>query len=227
MIKFIGITSSLLILIFFLIFITPVTRLGSGFLIGTSSHVFTYYDLVKEAKTINIMFPNEDDIKADVIYKDIKTNLAILKLINTSKITTKPLFFANNGLYLEDEVVYTIGYPWANTMEDKYSIISGKASLNLKNKLIDINIKIDPVNSGSPLLSSRNELIGMILYKSTENMVTPLNGSRIKSFIPLPNLIDGIKALKVPELSYKKTNHSAKISPTIPKSNVVLIEAFL
>jgi len=46
----------------FLIFNTPVTRLGSGFLIGAGSHVFTYYDLVKEASFIKAMFPNEDDI---------------------------------------------------------------------------------------------------------------------------------------------------------------------
>jgi len=225
--KIVTFLSIITILVYFLIIKTPIARLGSGFLIKAGAYVFTDYNLVKEAKTIKVRFPNENDIKADVIYKDIKTNLAILKLINTSKIITQPLFFANNDLNLEDETVYTIGYPWTNTMEDKYTLISGKTSLNSKNKLIDINIKIDPVNSGSPLLNSRNELIGMVLFKSTENMITPLKGSHIKSFIPLSNLIDGIKALKIPELSYKKTNHSAKTSTTIPKHNVVLIEAFL
>ena len=60
---------------------TPTSRLGSGFLIKTGVHVFTYYDLVKEAKTIKVMFPNEDGIKANIIYKDINHNYAILKLI--------------------------------------------------------------------------------------------------------------------------------------------------
>ena len=173
------------------------------------------------------MFPNEDDIKANIIYKDIINNYAILKLKKIPTIKMQPFIFSNNDLHQDGETVYTIGYPWTNTMEDKHTLINGKTSLNSNDSLIDISMEMNPVNSGSPLLNSRNELIGMVLFKSTENMITPLKGSHIKSFIPLSNLIDGIKALKIPELSYKKTNHSAKTSTTIPKHNVVLIEAFL
>ena len=78
--KIISVLCLLGVLIFFLTFNTPITRLGSGFLIGTGSHVFTYYDLVKEANNIKILFPNEDDIPATLIYKDPTHNLAVLKL---------------------------------------------------------------------------------------------------------------------------------------------------
>ena len=37
---------------------THITLLGSGFLIGDGTHVLTYHDLVKEAKTLKIKFPN-------------------------------------------------------------------------------------------------------------------------------------------------------------------------
>jgi S1-C subfamily serine protease len=222
--KIVTFLSIITILVYFLIIKTPIARLGSGFLIKAGVYVFTDYNLVKEAKTIKVRFPNENDIKADVIYKDIKTNLAILKLINTSKIITQPLFFANNDLNLEDETVYTIGYPWTNTMEDKHTLINGKTFLNSKNNLIDINLEIAPVNSGGPLLNSRNELVGMVLFKNTKN--TLLKESHIKSFIPLSILKNGIKALKTPELSYTKAIDYTKTSQTIPKNNVVLIEAF-
>ena len=43
---------------------THITLLGSGFLIGDGTHVLTYHGLVKEAKTLKIKFPNEDDIEA-------------------------------------------------------------------------------------------------------------------------------------------------------------------
>ena len=203
---------------------TPTSRLGSGFLINTGVHVFTYYNLVKEAKTIKVMFPNEDDIKANIIFKDIINNYAILKLKKLPVIKMQPFIFSNNDLHQEGETVYTIGYPWTNTMEDKHTLLSGETSLNSKNNLIDINLEITPVNSGGPLLNSRNELVGMVLFKNTKNIL--LKESHIKSFIPLSILINGIKVLKTPELSYTKANNYTKTSQTIPKNNVVLIEAF-
>jgi S1-C subfamily serine protease len=211
-------------LIYFLIIKTPISRLGSGFLINSGAHVFTYYNLVKEAKTIKVMFPNENDIKANIIYKDTSSNYAILKLKKIPIIKIQPFIFSNNDLHQDGETVYTIGYPWTNTMEDKHTLINGKTSLNSKNNLIDINLEITPVNSGGPLLNSRNELVGMVLFKNTKN--TLLKESHIKSFIPLSTLINGIKALKTPELSYTKANNYPKSTQTIPKNNVVLIEAF-
>ena len=224
--KIIIFLSIITVLVYFLIVKTPTSRLGSGFLINAGMHVFTYYNLVKEAKTIKVMFPNEDDIKANLVYKDINHNYAILKLKSIPKIKLQPINFSNNDLYLEGETVYIIGYPWTNTMEDKHTLINGKTFLNPKDSLIDINIEIEPVNSGSPLLNLRNELIGMILSKNTESRNTLPKSSNIKSFIPISNLINGIKTLKIPELSYIKANHYPKSTQTIPKNNVVLIEAF-
>ena len=217
--------SIITVLVYLLIIKTPIARLGSGFLIKTGVHVFTHYNLVKEAKTIKVMFPNEDDIEANIIYKDIESNYAILKLINIPKVKIQPFIFANKDLHREGETVYTIGYPWTNTMEDKHTLINGKTFLNSKNNLIDISLEINPVNSGSPLLNSRNELVGMVLFKKTENKNTLLKRSHMKSFISRSILINGIKTLKIPELSYTKANHYAKMSQTIPKNNVVLIEA--
>jgi serine protease Do len=222
--KIIIFLSIIIVLVYFLVMKTPTSRLGSGFLINTGVHVFTYYNLVKEAKTIKVMFPNEDDIKANIIYKDIISNYVILKLKRIPIIKMQPFIFSDNDLHQEGETVYTIGYPWTNTMEDKHTLINGKTFLNSKNNLIDINLEIAPVNSGGPLLNSRNELVGMVLFKNTKN--TLLKESHIKSFIPLSILKNGIKALKTPELSYTKAIDYTKTSQTIPKNNVVLIEAF-
>ena len=205
---------------------TPTSRLGSGFLIKTGVHVFTYYDLVKEAKTIKVMFPNEDGIKANIIYKDINHNYAILKLIRIPKIKMQPFTFSNKDLHQEGEAVYIIGYPWTNTMEDKHTLINGKTSLNSNDSLINISMEMNPVNSGSPLLNSRNELVGMVIFKNTKNKNTLLKESHIKSFIPLSILINGIKALKTPELSYTQANIYTEISQVIPKNNQKLIQAF-
>ena len=80
MLKGIGGFILLGVLLFVLVFNTHVTLLGSGFLIGDGEYVFTYHDLVKEAETLTVKFPNEDDIEAEVVFRDPINNLAILKL---------------------------------------------------------------------------------------------------------------------------------------------------
>ena len=60
------------------------------------------------------MFPNEDDIKANIIYKDIINNYAILNLKRIPIIKMQPFIFSNNDLHQEGKTVYTIGYPWTN-----------------------------------------------------------------------------------------------------------------
>ncbi|MBT6718144.1 MAG: trypsin-like peptidase domain-containing protein, partial [Nitrospina sp.] len=80
MLKVIGGIFLLGLLLALMIFNTPVTKLGSGFLIGDGRHVFTYHQLVKEADVINVKFPNEDDIEAKVLIADPSHDLAILEL---------------------------------------------------------------------------------------------------------------------------------------------------
>ena len=118
MVKALGAFIFVGIMLAFLIFSTPVTRLGSGFLIGDGQHVFTYHDLVKEAEVLNVKFPNEDDIEANVVFSDPASNLAILKLKEVPKVKALPLVLSASGLSLRNESVFTLGYPWTNTMED-------------------------------------------------------------------------------------------------------------
>ena len=108
MVKALGAFIFVGIMLAFLIFSTPVTRLGSGFLIGDGQHVFTYHDLVKEAEVLNVKFPNEDDIEANVVFSDPASNLAILKLKEVPKVKTLPLVLSASGLSLLNESVFTL-----------------------------------------------------------------------------------------------------------------------
>ncbi|QPJ66046.1 MAG: trypsin-like peptidase domain-containing protein [Candidatus Nitrohelix vancouverensis] len=147
----------------FLVFNTPVVRMGSGFLIGEGRYVITYNDLVKNASTLTVQFPNEDDIKATVFRQDADHNLAILKLENQPRVKFNKLTFHKPGMNAKNEVVFTLGYPWTNTMEDRHSLIEGSSQPDGSSIFIKINLPIDPVNSGSPLFNEKNEVIGMAL----------------------------------------------------------------
>ena len=70
----------LIFLVALLIFNTPITRVGSGFIIDKGKYVFTYTGLVTGSKSISIKFPNEENIQAKSIYVDRESNIAILKM---------------------------------------------------------------------------------------------------------------------------------------------------
>ena len=150
-------------LLFVMTITMPVTRLGSGFLVGEGQHVLTYHDLVKEAGVLKVKFPNEDDIAAEVVFTDPASNLAILKLKEMPKVKRLPLSISTKSLSLQGEQVFTLGYPWTNTLEDQHVLIEGSA--RPASMLIELKMPLNLVHSGSPLFNVRQEVVGLVLLE--------------------------------------------------------------
>ena len=220
---------SLALLVALMIFNTPVTRVGSGFMIGDGRHVITYTGLVHEAQFITVKFPNEDDIKAQSIYADPVNNIALLKLDQPPKVKRTPLVFSNSVPPHRDNYVFTLGYPWTNTQEDQHRLIEG--SLNFSNtsstNLLYLKMPLEPVHSGSPLLNTKGEIIGMLLMSQH---LDGLNGDSGEF-----NHAVGVKVLK--QALEKRSLYEEALSKPIQgnaqtpayiesiKNNIVLIEA--
>ena len=229
MVKGITVFVILGLLVSLMIFNTPVTRVGSGFIIGDGRHVITYTGLVHEAKFITVKFPNEDDIKAQFIYADPVNNIALLKLDQQPKIKREPLVFSNSDPHHRDNYVFTLGYTWTNTQGDQHRLIEG--SLNFSNttpaNLLNLEIPMESVHSGSPLLNSKGEVIGMLLM--AQNMDEP-NGSSgdINRAVGVNVLKKFLKNLDLYEEVFSKpTQEYTQITEYIEriKNNIVLIES--
>jgi S1-C subfamily serine protease len=223
MIKGIGGFLLLGVLLIILILNTHSTLLGSGFLIGDGAHVFTYHNLVKEAESITVKFPNEDDIEAEVVFLDPASNLAILKLKAMPKVKRQPLVISRNGLGPKSEAVFTLGYPWTNTFQDQHILLEGSAEFT--SMLIDLKMPLDPVYSGSPLFNARQEVTGMILLEDHAKTAFPVKGAHPFA-IPSPLLEKALKAAKINMPTHRTENFSTR-DEFIMKSrnNIVLIEA--
>lgn len=200
-----------------LVMSTPVTRLGSGFLIGNARNVMTYYDLVKEADGIRVKFPNEDDIHAKLVYKDPAKNLAILELDEAPKVAREPLSFSEPGVSAPGNTVFTLGYPWTNTLEDRHTFIEGflvNQAVNFSD-LISIDLALDPVHSGGPLLNRKRQVIGMVLMArhAADYYPAELSG-KYNYAIPVSTLTEAMRSLK----SFRNTK------PVEPKENVSMDE---
>jgi len=228
--KIIGSIVLLSLLVMVLVMSTPVTRLGSGFLIG-NAHVITYYDLVKEAGSVQVKFPNEDDVKAKLVYKDPVKNLAILELDETPKVKREPLAFSEPGISMQDTYVFTLGYPWTNTLEDRHTFIEGflaNEGVHFSD-LIPVDLALDPVHSGSPLLNRKRQVVGMVLMARHAVDYYPAEPSgELNYAIPASTLLQAIETLKPFKQEQPvapKTNASIESFIENVKNNIVLIEA--
>jgi S1-C subfamily serine protease len=201
---------------------TSVTRMGSGFLIGDELHIFTYYNLVKEAIKIKIKFPNEDDIQADLVFHDSYNNLAILKLQEPPKIKRGPIRLSRGETGYKTQPVFTLGYPWTNTMQDRHILIEGSASNT--SMLLELNMPIEPVHSGSPLFNFRNEVVGMLLFDAHAKLIFKEKKSR---HIAIPALLleKAMKVARIKIITHEFESLTRESFINQSKNNIVLVEA--
>jgi serine protease Do len=207
-------------LLFVMTITMPVTRLGSGFLVGEGQHVLTYHDLVKEAGALKVKFPNEDDIAAEVVFNDPASNLAILKLKKMPKVKRFPLSISTKILSLQGEQVFTLGYPWTNTLEDQHVLIEGSA--RPASMLIELKMPLNLVHSGSPLFNLRQEVVGLVLLKEHAKATFPIKTSQHFA-IPALLLEKALKAARVNKTPLERFSRKTFIAES--RNNIVLIEA--
>jgi S1-C subfamily serine protease len=221
--KTIKVAGALLFLGFLLAVLTfnmPVTRLGSGFLVGDGRYVFTYLELVKEAGALKVKFPNEDDISAEVVFTDPASNLAILKLKEMPKVKRIALSISSKGLSPQGEQVFTLGYPWTNTLEDQHVLIEGSA--RPASMLIELKMPLDLVHSGSPLFNARQEVVGMVLLEEHAKAAFPVDTPQHFA-IPALLLEKALKAGRIDAIPIEGFSRKTFIAES--RNNIVLIEA--
>ena len=205
-----------------LFFNTHLTLLGSGFLVGDGTLVLTYHDLVKDAEILKVKFPNEDDIEAKTVFLDSTNNLAVLKLEEMPKVKRQPLQMSPHGLGNKSEPVFTLGYPWTNTLADQHVLINGSAKNG--SILIDLNIALDPVHSGGPLFNVRQEVVGMVLLDDHAKKGFPVEGPHHFA-LPVRLLKKALEAVRIYATPSPPQNLTKETFISKSRNNVVLIEA--
>jgi len=136
---------------------------GTGVIINKDL-ILTNYHVVKLANSIVVTTFKGASYKAEVVAKDIKTDLAILKLLNcTEKFI--PLRISDSKIRLKSKV-YFIGYNKAVnstvTKTDQFLDVREGDSF----KYVEISEQVVNGDSGSALLNYKGELVGLIASKS-------------------------------------------------------------
>lgn len=150
-----------------------VQSLGSGFVIDPSGLIVTNNHVIGDADTITVNFPNGDQLDAELLGKDAKTDLALLKVE-----AGKPLPYVDFGdsedLRIGDWVM-AIGNPFGLGGSVSIGIVSARGrNINAGpyDNFIQTDAAINRGNSGGPLFDMFGDVVGI-----NTAIISPTGGS--------------------------------------------------
>jgi serine protease Do len=136
--------------------------LGSGFIISPQGLILTNNHVVEEADKIKVNLRDEREFEAQVVGRDAKTDLALLKVQAQGDLPTVPL--GNSDTLRIGEWVMAIGNPFGLSHTVTAGIVSAKGRIigaGQYDDFIQTDASINPGNSGGPLFNTRGEVVGI------------------------------------------------------------------
>ena len=150
-----------------------VNSLGSGFVIDASGIVVTNNHVIAEADDITVIFNNGTRLKAEVIGRDQKTDIAVLKVKSDTPL--KAVKFADSDKVRLGEWVIAIGNPFSLGGTVTAGIVSARnrdINSGPYDNYIQTDASINRGNSGGPLFNLDGDVIGI-----NTAIISPSGGS--------------------------------------------------
>ena len=136
--------------------------LGSGFVIDPSGIVVTNNHVIGDANDISVIFPDGTRLKAEIVGKDSKVDLAVLKVKSDKPL--KAVKFGDSETIRPGDWVMAIGNPFGLGGSVTAGIVSARGR-NIESgpydNYIQTDASINKGNSGGPLFNMNGEVIGI------------------------------------------------------------------
>ncbi len=139
-----------------------VPSLGSGFVISEDGYIVTNNHVVEDVDTIKVAFEDGREIDAQVVGRDPKTDIALIRVDTDEELFALPL--GNSEAVRPGEWVVAIGNPFGLEHTVTAGIVSAKHRVigqGSYDDYIQTDAAINPGNSGGPLINLRGEVIGI------------------------------------------------------------------
>src|SRR5215469_327639 len=149
---------------------------GTGFVYDKQGHIVTNGHVVGDAKIVDVTFPDGNRYTAKVIANDLYSDIAVLQISqNSSQLqrqqllsSLKPLVLANSSNLEVGDTAIAIGNPFGLSDAMTTGIVSAigrsipvsAGGFTIPN-VVQTDARINPGDSGGPLLNTRGEMIGM------------------------------------------------------------------
>jgi serine protease Do len=150
-----------------------VNSLGSGFIIDASGLVVTNNHVIADADEISVILNDGSTLKADIVGRDIKTDLALLRVKPDKPLKT--VKFGDSDRLRLGEWVIAIGNPFSLGGTVTAGIVSARnrdINSGPYDNYIQTDAAINRGNSGGPLFNLDGEVIGV-----NTAIISPSGGS--------------------------------------------------
>jgi serine protease Do len=145
---------------------TPMPRhaisLGSGFVVDPSGIIVTNNHVIADADSITVTFQDGTDYKAELIGKDTKTDLAVLRIKPAKPVPA--LKFGDSEATRVGDWVLAIGNPFGLGGSVTAGILSARAreiNAGPYDDFLQTDAAINRGNSGGPMFNMAGEVIGI------------------------------------------------------------------
>ena len=139
------------------------TSLGSGFILDSIGYVVTNNHVIQDADEITVIFQDDTRLKAEVVGRDAKADIAVLKVDPDGKELKALAFGDSNAIRVGDWVV-AIGNPFGLGGTVTAGIISARGrNINAGpyDDFLQTDASINRGNSGGPMFNLKGEVIGI------------------------------------------------------------------
>ncbi len=136
--------------------------LGSGFIIDKDGYIITNNHVVDKAETIQVTLSNNQKFEAQLIGKDPKTDLALIKIEANQQL--QPVTFGDSDKIRVGDWILAIGNPFGLGGSVTAGIISAKSrdiESGPYDNFIQTDASINQGNSGGPMFNMKGEVIGI------------------------------------------------------------------
>jgi len=135
--------------------------LGSGFIISKDGIILTNNHVIANADEIIVKLSDDSEHKAEVIGRDPKTDIAVIKIDAPD---LEPVNLGNSEALKVGEWVVAIGNPFGLSHTVTAGIVSAKGRFigqGSYDQFIQTDVAINPGNSGGPLINLRGQVVGI------------------------------------------------------------------
>jgi len=139
--------------------------LGSGVMVDPSGLVVTNNHVIEGADQVKVSLADKREYEAEIVLKDTRSDLAVLRLKDTNGDKFATLDFANSDGLQVGDVVLAIGNPFGVGQTVTHGIISALARTQVGitdyQFFIQTDAAINPGNSGGALVDMTGRLAGI------------------------------------------------------------------
>ncbi len=162
--------------------------LGSGFIIDKEGYIITNNHVISDAEKINVTLSDNTQVEAEIIGRDSKTDIALIKIKPLKELT--PVKFGDSDKVRVGDWILAIGNPFGLGGSVTAGIISAKSrdiESGQYDNFIQTDASINQGSSGGPMFNMQGEVIGI------NSVIFSTNGASMGIGFAIPiNLADWV-----------------------------------